>query len=467
VSRLNVVVEWQPPDAEQDAFGPERATWARLSIVLDGDPITVTHPADLYARVEEDTTWVLGPMSGLAEWIVDNWVRVLWEIPTPFPKTVPLGSARRTVPSLRDAYQGWREYHDRDVVPDEIAVWQHRHTLGHGTSDVALPSIVFIPEDRTIGIAVDHIPPALEPTVRFTAPSSTGGWPADPKWLPRDDVAISLRRFVDETISQATSDSAAKDWARWLRERWTSAQRIADDVEMRRQFEFGAVVAGHWKSIEAKLRGATPAIVGLLHDSPAIADVQVLDALARMIPPIRGGRARMVDLGARDPALPPHEQGYRLAARARAHLNRGDEPLMDIARAVGEFGLEVHSVSSNRLFRSAIVVVDGTSRVLHATDDPSNKGVAPTRFAIAAALGRFLGDHRSPRATVFGAAHGSHSRVLPTRVANAFAAEFLLPVGAIRGSVDTETLCDEYGISRSAASWHIHNRHPARSHAGG
>jgi Zn-dependent peptidase ImmA (M78 family) len=47
-------------------------------------------------------------------------------------------------------------------------------------------------------------------------------------------------------------------------------------------------------------------------------------------------------------------------------------------------------------------------------------------------------------------------------LANAFAAEFLLPVQAIqKGFRSIEELARGYGISRSAAEWHIANRCPA------
>lgn len=457
--RLDLIIEWEPPPGEQHAFGPERATWARLSISLEGLLLTLSHPADLYAPPEEATPWVVGPMSGLVEWIADNWLCILWDIPTPFAKNASVSVQRRPVPGLRDALQGWQHFLDGDVSANRLAVWQHQHTLGHGTSDLALPSIVFMPEDRKVGIAVDHIPPALDPTVRFTAPAAADAWPSDPVWLPRDEVAASLRRFVEQTVERAASDPAAKDWAAWLTARWRTALQEADDPAKRRRLMFGEVVAASWRSVEERLGESTPALVGVLFDSPAVRDAAVLDALAQNIPTRRNATGPGFGLGEVEPTLPPHEQGYRFAARARAHLNMIDEPILDMASALGRFGLGIIPIAARQLFRSAVVSAGGESRVLYATDSPDFSGVAPTRFAVAAALGRFLSDRGASGAGVFGAAHGTHSRWLQTKLANAFAAEFLLPVQAMRKrGPNSDLLCDEYGISRSAATWHTRNR---------
>jgi Zn-dependent peptidase ImmA (M78 family) len=62
---------------------------------------------------------------------------------------------------------------------------------------------------------------------------------------------------------------------------------------------------------------------------------------------------------------------------------------------------------------------------------------------------------------MIGVAHGAQARYRPTQLANAFAAELLLPVQAIqRSRGSTDALAKRYGISRSAAEWHVHNRYP-------
>jgi Zn-dependent peptidase ImmA (M78 family) len=75
---------------------------------------------------------------------------------------------------------------------------------------------------------------------------------------------------------------------------------------------------------------------------------------------------------------------------------------------------------------------------------------------MAAALGRLLAEGRPGQP--LGAAHGEQSRWIQTQRANAFAAEFLLPTPALSRPGDLEAKCDQYGISRTAARWHMRNR---------
>jgi hypothetical protein len=371
-----------------------------------------------------------------------------------------MGVDRRAVPSLRDAHEGWQDFVDGDVPSSRLARWQHRHTLGHAISDIAVPSIVFVPEDTQVGLAVDDLPAALQPTVRFGAPAPPGAWPREPLWLPRDEVAVSLRHFVEETLQRAEREEGVRPWAHWLNERWQVALRSADDPAIRRELQFGEVVAEKWPAMKQQLGESVSALLGILSDSPSIQDAGTLDALAARIPVAARGSRRVVEVGEVDLMLPPYEQGYRLAAGARRRMQMLEEPILDMRGVLGEhFDVITSAIAAEQLFRSAAVSVGNEAQIWYASEYARVAGVAPTRFAIAAALGRLLFEERFRSIGSWGAAHGSHSRWIPTRVANAFAAEFLLPAQAMRRrGGDAETLAEEYGISRSAAAWHIRNR---------
>lgn len=136
---------------------------------------------------------------------------------------------------------------------------------------------------------------------------------------------------------------------------------------------------------------------------------------------------------------------------------------MELGPVLGELDLDLTRFVSSGLFRSAVVVgADGRGELLVSTDDELTRRMAPARFAICAALGRLLGDGAGGEAA-YGAAHGPQARLFETQRANAFAAELLLPLAALRAhgpAPDIEKLSEDFGISRTAARWHVQNRLP-------
>ncbi len=472
MTRFDMRVEWLEPPPANAAFGPERYTWARLRIFLDGEPLTLNHPAD---TLGDDEPWVVGGMSGLAEWIVDCWLPIHLEIHTPFPKVLSPHRATRSArfPSLRDAVSGWPEFarEGANLSGDQLGAWQQRHTLGEARSDIALPSIVFVPEGAWMGIGLDHLPAALSPTVRFTPPGAPDSWPAAPVWVPLDDVSLSLRQFVEATIQRATAENGDRRWIDWLRAQWGTVQEQAKSPQQARQWMFGEVVAGCWPELEARLGNRMPMLRGVLTDSALVQDEETLDWLEALLSgsvPRRTEKARKSRTGRSTPGpsprptpadwmLPPYHEGYRLAQEVRRQLELGDRPLeKSLAEVLEPFRVQAQAVAARGLFRSAVWSTNGRAVIAWAKDDPRCAETAPRRFAIAAALGRLLSAHTEPS---LGAAHGDQARWRPTQLANALAAELLLPSPAIhRGNANAAELSKRYDISRSAAEWHVANR---------
>ena len=67
--------------------------------------------------------------------------------------------------ALRQVLQNWDgiQQQDSSEIPG-FADWQHRHLLGAPScSDLAIPSIVIVPEDRHVILAVDRLPLSLAP----------------------------------------------------------------------------------------------------------------------------------------------------------------------------------------------------------------------------------------------------------------------------------------------------------------
>ncbi|HLQ37862.1 MAG TPA: ImmA/IrrE family metallo-endopeptidase, partial [Planctomycetota bacterium] len=351
---------------------------------------------------------------------------------------------------------------DEAVSGDDLGAWQQRHTLGAAASDLALPSMVMVPEDAWMGIGLDHIPASLSPGVRFTPPGSPDSWPASPIWVPLADVSESLHAFVDATIRRAT-ETGAETWAAWTQERWRSARARADATEEVRKWMYGEFVAERWNEIEQRLGRKADVLSNILIDSALVEDVSALDWLVGLLSstthapaPAEGdGKARAPRI---DWSLPPFREGYRLAQHARKELGLDDRPLNAklVQEVLRHYGIEGREVRAHNLFRSAVWQSEGSAMLVWAVDDPRFSGQQPQRFSIAAALGRLLANGGSSN---LGAAHSNQSRWRPTQLANAFAAEFLLPVQAIRqAGADVEKLSRRFGMSRSATAWHIVNR---------
>jgi len=116
MARFTIRATWADPPRDEDLSIVERSTFAQVQVCVDDAILTRIGGPD--AR-----THVLGPTSGLAEWIVDNWLSVLWETHTPFPKSGGAGVGRARPPTLRDAVRLWDGF-----VVDRAAMgrWQQR-----------------------------------------------------------------------------------------------------------------------------------------------------------------------------------------------------------------------------------------------------------------------------------------------------------------------------------------------------
>ncbi len=461
---FSIRIDWCDPESTDDAFGPEAATWAELRILVGGKNITRSLPADF--KEDDARGPVVGGMSGLAEWVVDNWKYILWETYCPFPKpahSVGIEGQVR-VPGLRDVLQSWQRF-ELDASNEEMAVWQHRHTFGHGDSDIALPSIVLMPETRHVGVAIDHPPTQYNPTVFFAAGIISDG-PGQPTWVAREDLTEALADFVERTIRRAAESPDHERWANWLEARFRAEKQQAADSRTRRKLMLGDFVEEKLHQGNGALADLGAAFEGVLLDSRRVETEETWSTLEQSLKnALEGrdgdGRGDWRKFQRRDinRLLAPYEQGYRLAETTRSLLQEPVEPFSELGEPLRRLGVALAPTRGHALFRSAVVASrTGGASILHTEDHPGYSSVAATRFAIAAALGRLLAEGVDGDRASFGAAHGAHSRWVESQRANAFAAEFLLPQGALQRCSDPAELSERHGISRSAAAWHAHNR---------
>jgi len=295
--------------------------------------------------------------------------------------------------------------------------------------------------------------------VRFSSPGVPGAWPALPIWVPLADVAETLGRFVDDTISRAATDAKTRAWADWLQQRWDAVRVQARQPEVARKWQHGEVVAAQWHMVENRLRDRACALAEVLMDSTPVQDSDTFAWLVGQLETTPRSSAAMdmepldVDWG-----LPPFTQGYRLAQRTRQVLGLGDRPVRAMEDLFAHFGVTGRAVQARGLFRSAVWTTESGATLVWAEDDARFRGEDPQRFAISAALGRLLAN--GLKARNHGAAHGDQARWRPTQLANAFAAELLLPIQALERPANLAKLSKQYGISQSAAKWHLASRKP-------
>jgi hypothetical protein len=436
---------------EEDAYGPERSTWAQLELRVDDTLLTSHAPHDAFlpasAAIEDA---VEGPLCGVAEWMVDNFAEFLWEANVPVPKRSSLEGGGVAIPGLREAAGWWRDVASSANLR-AIATWQQRHTLGAAMTQVALPSMVFLPEAERIGLFVTHLPNELNPNVRFRLPENSGEY-----WLGRDSLRETAIDFVERVLGFASKSEDGHKWAEWLRGRWQGAMARESSAAERRRLRFGRTVADAWDELIEPLGNRKEILEGVLSDIAPIEEAELLDTLLRALPTVArpSNDRRWKQLAQESPLTSgrAYEQGYELARRVRRELKRGSEPIDRVDVLLSEMDIQDTAAESGGLFRTLACLRDRDAAVVVSRDVT---GVIPRRVALAETLGRFLFEARGKD---WGAAVGEHSRCQETRRAGAFAAELLAPAEAVRRYPDSpERLAEDYGISLGSARWRIHN----------
>jgi len=450
---------------------PEDTTAANLSIFVDDECLTLNRPRR--PRFSPLSESVFGPLSGLADWLIENWGAVLWETPTAFPKNRFGGDApeRIKIPGVKEAANNWDGYvYDPSELP-EYASWQHRHLLGHACSDLAIPSIVIIPEDRDIIIAADRLPASHGASVQFL---SSGGVERAPSVFVVQKAAFEAeaRQFVDNTLARVQSLARFNHWATWLQDRWRHSQIEEKNTAKRLSWMLGRISAARVEELGTSQPRLGEGLSQILLDCPVVTSRRDLVPVEDMISAtlIRSSSTSKSDAShawqtiVSEP-IPTNQadyaQGYQLARLVRDRMNLGKRPIGDLSRILDRLGIGLEEGVDTLMFRvAACATGGGRAHIISAADD-SDRNVARLRFGITSTLGRLLWQSHIPEGKPLCVAQGVHSMISQSRRANAFAAEFLLPGAAIEGPI-TETnqvyqLSEKYGISATAARWHVRN----------
>jgi hypothetical protein len=472
-SNVDLYWDWKEIEETEHGFplGPDDRTRASFGIQFGRDWITKNTLADT-ADTETHNT-VTGSLSGLADWFVENWVDLHWEIYTPFEKA-PAGveSDGLVFPSIREADERWPSFTDSSDSSSEnkaIANWQHRHIVGHATSDIALPSIAIVPEFQHVIVEVEGLPDSFRSTLEFVPPDEEQ-FPA--RFVFRKTEFFSaFGQLVRAVIDRAEEFDKTEHWAEWLSERWEAAKMAEKDPKERLR----AMLEPAWADAVFDLQESNSRVAegmqSLLIDcelpEKPNGEFNELSEIVRDTVSDSGNGAGWKDIRySVSERVPPYTQGYDLATYLRKVLDLGAEPIQNLQKLLEKLDLEVETPIDTELFRTAFCAdTSGKGKILRSSTKPRMRGIAGSRFAIAAALGRLLFAKSQDANEVFCGGHGSHSRWLETKRANAFAIEFLMPKDGIAEKVgeratDTEIshLADDYGVSREAAKWHAYNR---------
>ena len=247
---------------------------------------------------------------------------------------------------------------------------------------------------------------AYQASVRFNV-----AWP-EPVWVPKDELSEVLSAFVTEVVARASSADASKQWGEWLAARLEDKKAAAKRDDIRLQLMLGQVAAENWEIVAKPLGAAVTALSGVLTDSEIVHSPGDLKSIAETVVDAereraQGDRWRKVASKPADRMLLPFQRGYRLADQARAFLGLGARPLEDLREVLDGFDVALKPFHGPPLFRTAgVVSTQGRASVYYSQGE---WGFTPTRFAVAAALGRLLAD--GPSITgAFGCAHGRQSR---------------------------------------------------------
>jgi hypothetical protein len=414
--------EWADP---LGARGPElRATWARLAIRVNG-----RHPSRVFdheVRTVRDSVYV--PLYPLAEWIVANWWRLLFEIQSPERVKDPLYDRRHNVRWAREGYP--------------------------------LPSISFNAAGELLQLHWES-EVLLHHRIEFLESGAT--------YVPLDSVERNLRSFVAAVVSRLSASDIAQTY---LQREWdVVSNTIGEDAEFciaaatlgLDPYDIGDDVANVIVTV------ATSIPEGIRRESFSVANRDLLreesDDVASAIETVQENGSDLRLLREFRGCIPatgvfnghaPWELGYMAARELRKALNIGIQPLRslpDIAQALHVNPTNLHSAiveqPGGTHAYEALVAMNRTASPAFAV---TRRHEAARRFQVCRGLYEFLsGRDEGPWIVTAGLSDRQKRN-------RAFAAEFLAPAAGVQervsssvvSSQDVDELAQHFGVSSDA-----------------
>lgn len=431
MSEFKIVFEWESAGG---ARGPElRATWARLEILIDGEP--VTRLEDLVAHSIRNA--IYGPLYSVAEWIATNWWSLLYEIPSPM--------------RMRNGYS-------------------RRHDLADAAEGFALPRLTFQPEGK-------HVLARWEPQqfkdrrVRFLSNGVAR--------LERRQLEAELSEFVEAVVRRLHDQSVPNTL---LAEEWEAIQNANPEERMFNQAA-GLLGKDPYALSDEESREIIAAVEslpsGLVEEFLATVDHEQLLPQSRAVAQfLKKARTSQFDVamlrGLRDPSrsfpigLLPWEEGYEFARQLRLNLGadgrriRSMSDLADLFRVeIGQWEQAISSRSNSLEFIDAAVAETRMGSPYFFVSRPRPEA---RLFALCRALFEYLTAPDGSGALVTSAYSERQKRN------RAFSAEFIAPAdllrqsitGSVVGDEDIQELAAEFGTSEFVIRHQIDNHRIAK-----
>ncbi len=430
MSNFHFDFEWQDPAG---ARGEElRATWASLSILIDGDPVTELQDK----QTKSVRTRIFLPLFPLAEWLADNWWFLQSEVDRP-DTSISREFDRRH--NLRWAREGF-------VLPSLRFV-----SLGHGVEAhweaIAVPEagISFLTSGKAILPATAFFQTLREFVYAVVTRLDDLGLPGTTlheQWRAIEEVEPDEQEFC-EAAARLGQDPYAVE---------AKLETAIVDVSkrIRRELLNDFLSLTNADRLEAQASAMATATESIVSDADHI---DALEAVRRQAPPcVPGANA--------------WETGYRFAAELRARLNGGawkSRSLNDLAEYLGMDQLG-HCLLPGTGQCGFVDALAGSNQrhnpkfLIEKTREDSRQ------FAFCRALFEHLTLPRNHFAAV------SKLRTERQQMNRAFAAEFLAPremlrhdlSGATIGQDEIDDLAADYGVSTYVVKHQIDNHRLAR-----
>lgn len=426
--------EWIDPAG---AKGPElRATWARLQLLVDGEPIT--RHLDTVSKTVGDSVFL--PLYPLGEWVATHWWFLMNEIETPGRKT------------------------EGD--------YSSRHNLHSASEGFAIPSALITPLGSTVRI--DWSPAGFpHQRIEFVGQGTAS--------ISSDDFAKVFSDFLASVTSKLT-DSGITDTL--LQGEWKAILETASEEQ---KFCEAAAALGVDPYSLSEESARTIVKVGdtlptsLISEFFRAADFLSLDEqFASLREALELSRSNPVNL---EPlkklreetqsgvkiAGAPWEQGYQLARQLRQQLNLDGKVLRtidDVSQALrvdtGDLGKAINSQMSHSNTFDAVVDFNNEGSPGFVITHPRPDAL---KFAFCRGLFEFLFTTQNEPLMV------TKTRSESQKLNRAFATEFLLPADALKQRINTEyvgeevieDLADEFGVSTRVVEHQLQNHRIAKT----
>lgn len=453
-------------------YRPEQAVWAGFALWLCDTNLSL-HVVDGTSTTEE---YLYVPLAALADWLVASAPAISFEErPKRFSITQTLHRDAARWADVKPP-RGMTE----DDWLDERERWWSSHFLRAGADGAIVPDVALSRDDDRLVVSW-HLRPSRRAMISFLHEAGT----TTVNWSSAVDVISAFVAYVAESLREAglgdlyawasEADpwmSALQDQRRGFRlfigqpaEHLEQLLGVATEDELFRALGLTDAWDDPAESIECQiLRDLSPNISRDILES-----VRALGEVIRTTQPNGKGWlvSRDVAREAMRSATSPEEAGQLAAGELRKWLQLGFEPIVDTDALLQDIGVRVQHGVEGGTDEMIVGTRENSSPVVHTFRSLRTRTRWGRRFEACRALGHLACD--AIRTGGIGAASGPFAPGMRRRRSGAFAAELLLPSGAIAarsgGMLDGLTdetsfshLLEDYGVGARTAAYQLWNQ---------